>query len=92
MDILLGILILKTKLLRLSDRFQLENELKCFTRCLVCNNDLKFLEKAKIINRLPPKVKEWHKYFFICYSCDKIYWKGTHYKKMREILKRIENN
>ncbi len=68
------------------NRFHLGKNIKPFTRCLLCNSPLEKISKEKIINRIPPKVKAFHNEFVICNKCDKIYWKGTHYEKMLEIL------
>ncbi len=63
-------------------RFHLNNLIKEFSRCLDCNTILVSIEKDKIINELPPKVKERQQEFYTCSSCGKIYWKGSHFEKM----------
>ena len=73
-------------------RFDLRNNIKEFLRCLECNSIIIPVEKDKIEDRIPPKVKEWHDEFWYCRHCDKIYWKGTHYEKMRNFIKRIRND
>ena len=73
-------------------RFDLQNDIKEFLRCLDCNSILIPFEKDKIEDRIPPKVKEWHGEFWYCRHCDKIYWKGTHYEKMRNFIERIRND
>jgi len=71
-------------------RFKLQNKIKYFSRCLICNSQLKFIEKEKIINRIPSRVKEWCNEFYYCENCDKIYWKGSHYNKMLMTLKELQ--
>lgn len=73
-------------------RFHLEKEIREFSRCLLCNEVLSKIEKEKIENRLPPKVKAIHHEFYFCKSCDKIYWKGTHYDRMKEIVSIFTDN
>ena len=68
------------------ERFDLKNKLKEFSRCLECNSTLTEIEKEKIINRLPPKVKDRQNNFFYCRECDKVYWKGSHYEKMKKMI------
>ena len=70
-------------------RFDLKKHLKHFSRCLKCNNILEEIEKDKIIDRIPPKVKLNQNEFYICGICDKIYWKGTHFKKMNDLVSKI---
>jgi uncharacterized protein len=67
-------------------RFHLEKEIKEFTRCMECNSLLERIEKEKVFNTLPKKVQEWHNEFVQCSGCGKVYWKGSHYEKMRKII------
>jgi uncharacterized protein with PIN domain len=73
-------------------RFDLKNIIREFSRCLECNNILKPVEKEKIEDRIPPKVKQWHNEFWYCQHCDKIYWRGTHYEKMLEFIRKLRDN
>jgi len=74
------------------ERFDLKDQIKEFTRCLECNDLLKKVEKELVIEKLPPKVKEWYNEFFLCPQCNRIYWKGSHYERMQELISRIKNN
>ncbi len=71
------------------NRFDLKNEKKEFTRCLECNSILKRIDKKIIEEKLPLKVKEEQKEFYICKSCRKIYWHGTHVEKMKLLIETI---
>ena len=71
------------------DRFNLKDNIKEFSRCLQCNSGLVKKEKTEIEARLPPKVKERINEFNYCPACDKIYWKGSHYEKMKKILDKL---
>jgi uncharacterized protein len=73
------------------NRFDLKNEIKEFSRCTVCNELLKPIKKETIINQLPPKVAKTKNEFYECPSCNKIYWKGTHYLRMLKFIKSIKN-
>lgn len=63
-------------------RFDLQNEIKEFSRCIECNELLKPVKKDTIINQLPPKVARLQNEFDHCPFCNKVYWKGTHYQRM----------
>ena len=54
-----------------------------FSRCLECNGPLVTVAKAGIGHRLPPAVARLHEEFLHCPVCDKIYWKGSHWLRMR---------
>lgn len=73
-------------------RFDLKNNIREFLRCLECNYILESIDKDKIINRIPPKVKNRQNEFWYCSNCDRIYWKGTHFDKMNEFMKLIRND
>ncbi len=64
---------------------------KChpFTRCLKDNTPLLKIEKEKILDRLPPKVRAFYDEFWICPTCGRIYWHGTHYEKMRSFIDEV---
>lgn len=73
-------------------RFQLQNQIKEFTRCLGCNSLLTPVRKEEIENRVPPKVRENQNEFYVCEICDKIYWQGTHFEKMKSLILKIKQN
>lgn len=68
------------------NRFHLQNKIEEFTRCMECNIPLEKVDKEKIIDCIPPKVKARHDEYFICPNCNRIYWKGTHYEKMKNLI------
>lgn len=70
-------------------RFDLQKEIKEFSRCIECNELLEPIKKELIFNRLQPKVAQSQNEFFHCPSCKKIYWKGTHYQRMLTFIKRL---
>jgi hypothetical protein len=72
------------------ERFQLQSEIKEFTRCLECNTELIKIAKEKIAGNLPPKVNASQEDFYNCPGCGKIYWKGTHHQKMLSLVHKIK--
>lgn len=70
-------------------RFNLINSAKPFSRCLECNTKLKKSTKEKVMPKLPTKTKTYYQDFFICPSCEKIYWQGSHYDKMLQFVTKI---
>ena len=52
------------------------------SRCVVCNTLLKSVEKSKVENQIPQKVKKYFSEFEICSECERVYWRGDHYKRM----------
>lgn len=70
------------------DLFQYYDGVK--SRCTDCNHKLIQVKKDKIISRLEPKTKKYFNDFKICPNCNKIYWKGSHYKKTEELIKKLK--
>ena len=73
----------------ISGRFDLKSSLKPFTRCLECNCILEDVDKEKISDLLLPKTIEYYREFKKCNGCDRIYWEGSHYEKMKKQIKRM---
>ena len=70
-------------------RFDLRNQIKPFSRCLVCNGVVARINKRNVVDRLPPKTKANFDEFYHCPVCDKVYWKGSHYERMEEKIQKI---
>ena len=69
--------------------FDLYNLASPFTRCIECNSKLQLVEKEAILSRIPLKVKDWCNEYQRCSSCDRIYWKGSHYQHMNAFVQKI---
>lgn len=67
-------------------KFDLSHRIQPFTRCLVCNGALEKVAKETIEKTLPSKVKKMFNEFYRCTSCGKIYWRGTHFKRMEKMI------
>jgi uncharacterized protein len=68
-------------------RFDLNDVLAPFSRCLRCNAPLEPVEKARVIDRLEPLTKIYYETFQRCPNCEHVYWRGSHFDKL---IKRIE--
>jgi uncharacterized protein with PIN domain len=73
-------------------RFDLKNQIRPFTRCLLCNKPIEPIAKEKIIKRLPPRTAKYFNTFYYCSACDKLYWPGSHYQRMQEKIDKILGN
>lgn len=70
-------------------RFILADKINPFTRCMKCNGILHKVNLNEVEDRVPPKVKEWHSDFFECSTCKQIYWRGSHYKKLEQMVNKL---
>jgi len=71
------------------NRFDLFSEIRPFTRCMKCNGILEPVDKESILWRLPAKVHEFCDEFSMCRSCGQLYWPGTHYERMKELISNV---
>lgn len=53
------------------------------SRCPLCNTSLVGISKSQITS-IPENILRRKKIFYQCPKCKKIYWKGSHWKKMGE--------
>lgn len=67
-------------------RFDLERLLKPFTRCMACNAELRESDARAIAARVRPEVLARHSAFRECPGCGRVFWKGSHYKRMLALL------
>ena len=77
----------KDQLVEILKRLDLYDKLDPFSRCLQCNTLVQSVDKDSIKHRLQPRTLKEMETFTICPACDKIYWQGSHYDRMRERLK-----
>ncbi|HET7337461.1 MAG TPA: Mut7-C RNAse domain-containing protein [Candidatus Nitrosotalea sp.] len=61
------------------------------SRCIVCNGSLQPVEKYRIIGKIPEGILEREKKFWMCDSCKKIYWEGTHFEKLQEFATKLND-
>lgn len=74
---------------RIIDYLDIRDKIKPFSRCLRCNTVLNSVPKEKILDKIPPRAKELCDEYVQCQSCDKIFWKGTPFIKMKKIVTQI---
>ena len=72
------------QLLEVLHRYRAFDSIQPFQRCLSCNHLTKDVPKAAVYHRLPPFVRANHDDFRLCPDCDRVYWKGTHYERMKQ--------
>lgn len=71
-------------------RFDLAGAVRPFSRCMCCNGELKSVSKKEVADRLPDRVKECFHEFSCCRACGRVYWKGSHYDRMRAFINRLQ--
>jgi len=56
------------------------------TRCIECNSLLEPREPAMVAERVPPYVRRTQLRYSECPRCARVYWAGTHWQRMRQVL------
>jgi uncharacterized protein len=66
--------------------YDLKDRINPFTRCTECNGMLEVVSKEDIASRLFPKTLAYYSSFKRCPDCNRIYWEGSHYERMRKYI------
>jgi uncharacterized protein with PIN domain len=70
-------------------RFDLARSLRPLTRCMVCNEPLRTVSKAEVRGRVPSGTLEWCDEFRECAGCRRVYWEGSHCRRMRRWIEQL---
>jgi uncharacterized protein with PIN domain len=70
-------------------RYRLAGAIAPLRRCIRCNGLLHTVSKDQISDRLEPKTREFYDEFSACQICGQIYWKGSHYERMRAFIEQV---
>lgn len=61
-------------------------DLPAYTRCSRCNTPLEPASRDSVRDRVPPFVWSTQKDFHLCPRCDRVYWAGSHVKRLNARL------
>ncbi len=70
-------------------RFEIKKPKELFTRCLICNAVLRRANAEEVRANTPQKVRENVQTFYCCPKCGKVYWEGSHTKRMRVVIEEV---
>jgi len=76
----------RRQLVEVLDRFDLRSALRPFTRCTRCNGMLEDTPRGSALGRVPENILERHDRFLRCPDCHRLYWEGSHHRRMREFI------
>ena len=71
------------------DTLDLDFQARPFSRCIECNEALEPVKKEEVYGLVPPHVYSTQPAFSRCPSCRKVYWKGTHWRRMKERMEQV---
>jgi uncharacterized protein with PIN domain len=61
-----------------------------FSRCPVCNEPLVAVPKDHAWGQVPPYIFVTQEEFRLCPSCDRFFWRGTHWQHIQELLASLD--
>ena len=70
------------------DALRLVPLVNAFTRCRECNALLEDVPPESVQHRLPGNVRGLYDRFRHCPGCDRVYWEGTHFQRMKAAMSR----
>lgn len=76
---------LEDQIRQVLDALDLEPD-QSFSRCPVCNEPLQSLDRDAARARVPAYVARTHERFKICPTCQRVYWRGSHWQDMEKRL------
>ncbi len=72
-------------------RFDLTGSIRPFARCIRCNGTMETVDKDQVRDQLPPKTKQYFEDFRRCKDCGQVYWRGSHFERMRRLIDAIQD-
>ena len=81
----------EVQLREIFDRLDLARSARPFRLCLTCNAPLRRIAKDEAIGRAPEGVLERHAQFVTCDVCRRVFWEGTHWRRMRALMDSVTN-
>jgi hypothetical protein len=79
----------REQLAYLVDRLDLRGLFRPFTRCTLCNGRLVEVKEDVPDLPVPPGIRAVFKTFWRCEGCDRIYWQGSHYDRLRAFVEQL---
>ena len=81
----------KKQIREVISHFQLQGMMQAFTRCIACNGRLQDVPKQQVQAKVPPRTFAVYTHFLECRQCGKVYWKGSHYKRMLAFIEMLRH-
>lgn len=81
----------RLRLHEINQRYNLVEYAQPFKHCMKCNGLLHPVSRQAVADQLPADVVQLYDTFHQCDACQQIYWKGSHYQKMEQMIAEIMN-
>lgn len=79
----------RRQLVEVVRHFDLFSSIEPFSRCVSCNGLVETVDKEAITDRLMPQTQQHYDEFHRCTECEQLYWKGSHYERMAQLVEHV---
>jgi uncharacterized protein with PIN domain len=79
------------QVMEIVDALQLKRAFRPFTRCMSCNGVLAPIARIDVAGLVPPHVYRRFRSFKQCRDCQRVYWRGTHFLRLRRLVTRLRS-
>ncbi len=69
--------------------FDLYGAVRVFSRCMICNHVLETVDEDTVRDELPAGLRGRLARIARCRGCDRLYWPGSHYDKLVDLVTRV---
>jgi uncharacterized protein with PIN domain len=61
-------------------------------RCMACGGMLAEVPKEHVRGNVPPRTFDWLDHFYRCQRCQRVFWQGTHWRRISERLDQVRQS
>ena len=65
--------------------------IRAYTRCMECNGELETVRRPEVAKSVPLQVFLVYRDFKRCRGCGRVYWKGSHLRRLNRIVERARS-
>lgn len=62
------------------------------SRCSVCNGRLRIAKSSHELEKIPPNSKQFYDEFYVCVDCEKLFWEGSHWDKIKMTINEVKQS
>ena len=69
----------------------LGRDIRPYTRCMECNGEVQPVARSAVVHSVPLQVFLVYRDFKQCQRCHRVYWKGSHLRRLDKTIERARN-
>lgn len=79
---------LKEQMKQVINEFKLTS-VDILSRCIVCNVPVEKVDRELVKERVPEHALNTQDKFYRCFSCQRVYWSGSHVEEVKKMLEKF---